>query len=305
MQFTRQKRIASLLLLQLLWLVSTTSPQSQPPAQEQRRNLSDLVNRPVVYSVSGPVKVTADIVYKKDATADFLKMDVFTPGDAHGPAPVVVFIHGGVPPNVPLHAKDWGIYKSWGKLVAASGMGAVTFNHRGSYPDPNLEQASQDVNDLVGFVRAHAQEWNLDGNRICLAAYSAGGPLLSMTMRETPAYVRCLVGFYPFLDLRESALHKKYMSEQQRNDFSPVVFLSRGPDKLPPIFIARAGRDQIQDLEPALDRFVAEAIHQNVALEFMNHPVGVHGFDNQNDDDRSREIIKTAVDFMKTHLQVK
>jgi acetyl esterase/lipase len=286
----------------LLWLVSTASPQSQPQEQ-QRRSLSDLVNRPVVYSISGPVKVTTDIVYKKDATADFLKMDLYTPGEAHGPAPIVVFIHGGVPAGVPLHPKDWGIYKSWGRLVAASGMASVTFNHRGSYPDPNLEQASHDLNDLISFVRAHAQEWNLDGNRICLAAYSAGGPLLSTAMRDAPAYIRCLAGFYPFLDLRESALHKKYMSEQQLHDFSPIVFLSRGPDKLPPIFIARAGRDQIQDLEPALDRFVAEALRQNVALEIMNHPTGVHGFDNQNDDDRSREIVKAALDFMKTHLR--
>jgi hypothetical protein len=48
---------------------------------------------------------------------------------------------------------------------------------------------------------------------------------------------------------------------------------------------------------------VNEALHQNIALEFMNHPTGVHGFDNQNDDDRSREIIKAALEFMKNHLR--
>ncbi len=303
MRMNAWNRILAVLLLQLLWFSLAASSQSQPPTQEPRRNLADLVNRPVVYSVSGPVKVTTDIVYRKDVRADFLKMDLYTPEGTRGPVPVVIFIHGGVPPTVSLHAKDWGIYKSWGRLVAASGMAAVTFNHRGSYPDPNLEEASQDVNDLVGFVRAHAQEWNLDANRICLAAYSAGGPLMAPALRDTPGYIRCLVGFYPFLDLRESALHKKYMSEQQLRDFSPIVFLSRGPDRLPPIFIARAGRDQIQDLEPALDRFVSEALRQNVALKVMNHPAGVHGFDNQNDDDRSREIIKAALDFMKAHLQ--
>jgi hypothetical protein len=34
----------------------------------------------------------------------------------------------------------------------------------------------------------------------------------------------------------------------------------------------------------------------------LNHPRGVHGFDNQTDDDRSREIIRRALEFMKTHL---
>jgi hypothetical protein len=35
----------------------------------------------------------------------------------------------------------------------------------------------------------------------------------------------------------------------------------------------------------------------------MNHPVGVHGFDNQNDDARSREIIEGLLTFLKTHLR--
>jgi hypothetical protein len=34
----------------------------------------------------------------------------------------------------------------------------------------------------------------------------------------------------------------------------------------------------------------------------MNHPQGVHGFDNQNDDDRSREIVRSAIAFMQVHL---
>ena len=33
----------------------------------------------------------------------------------------------------------------------------------------------------------------------------------------------------------------------------------------------------------------------------MNHPQGVHGFDNQNDDDRSRDY-PAAIELMKTHL---
>ncbi|MGC2793476.1 MAG: hypothetical protein WA899_15730, partial [Candidatus Sulfotelmatobacter sp.] len=59
---------------------------------------------------------------------------------------------------------------------------------------------------------------------------------------------------------------------------------------------------QIPDLEPGLDHFVAEAVRRNIALEFMNHPLGVHGFDNQNDDARSREVVRAAIEFIKTHL---
>lgn len=170
------------------------------------------------------------------------------------------------------------------------------------FPDPNLKQGSQDVEDLIGFVRAHSDEWGLDRDRICLVAYSAGGPMLSMAMRDAPPYIRCLVAFYAFLDIQQSALHRKFLSEQQLKEFSPITYLDHGAAKLAPMFVARAGSDQIPDLEPGLDRFVTEAVHLNIALEFMNHPLGVHGFDNQNDDARSREIILAAIEFIKTHL---
>ena len=262
------------------------------------------VNRPVVYRMpeADTAKVRVNISYKKDPTADFLRMDLYTPANAKSVLPIVILIHGGVESDDPLRPKDWGFYKSWGRLIAASGMAAVTFNHRVGFPDPNLEQGSRDVEDLIGFVRTHSDEWGLDRNRICLAAYSAGGPMLSMAMRDRPPYIRCLVGFYPFLDIQESALHKKYLTAQQLTEFSPIHYLAQDAATLPPIFVARAGRDQIPDLEPGLDRFIAEAVRHNIALEFMNHPHGVHSFDSLSDDDRSREIVKAAIEFIKAHL---
>ena len=43
-------------------------------------------------------------------------------------------------------------------------------------------------------------------------------------------------------------------------------------------------------------------MRRNAVLEFINHPTGAHSFDNQTGDDRSREIVKAAVQFMKLHL---
>lgn len=296
-------RFSALLLLHLL-LVGTSSLQAQSSKQDEIQAFLNLVNRPVVYKIPGTeeVSVKTNIAYRKEANADFLLMDLYTPPHSRGLLPVVVFIHGGVEADDPLKPKDWGFYRSWGRLVAASGMAAVTFNHRVGFPNPNLEQGARDVSDLIAFVRVHAQDWGLDSNRICLAAYSAGGPMLSMAMRDTPTYVRALVAFYAFLDIEQSALHKQFLSEQQLREFSPIYQLSQNVGKLPAMFVARAGRDQIPDLEPGLDRFVAEAIARDVSLEFWNHPLGVHGFDSQNDDERSREIVKAALEFMKTHM---
>jgi acetyl esterase/lipase len=288
-------------LLVNLVLSICAAAQSQSLNQDQVKSFLDQVNRPVVYSVPGmdQAQVKKGLAYKKDTSADFLQMDLYTPAGANGVLPVVILIHGGVESDDPLKPKDWGFYKSWGRLIAASGMAAVTFNHRVGFPNPNLAQGSRDVEDLIAFVRAHSHDWGLDGEHICLAAFSAGGPMLSMAMRDKPSYIRCLVGFYPFLDIQQSALHQKFLSAQQLKEFSPITYLDDSAVKLPPMFVARAGRDQIPDLEPALDRFVAEAIHRNVALEFINHPLGVHSFDSQNNDARSREIVRAAIEFIK------
>jgi len=267
--------------------------------------MAERVNKPVVYQVEGMdrVRVRKDLVYKKDGAVE-LKMDVSTP-ERQKPGeslPVVIFIHGGVPRDVPVKPKDWGIYKSWARLIAASEMAAVTFNHRAGYPDPNLSQGAADLMDAIAFVRARATEFGIDPERIALAAYSAGGPLLAAPIREPKPYIRCLVAFYSILDLRPSALHRKFLSEEQIRQFSPAVALSDGTGNPPPIFVARAGKDQIPDLLAGLDRFVAEALLRNAPLVFYNQPGGEHGFDNQDGDPRSRDIVREAVAFLKINL---
>jgi dienelactone hydrolase len=257
-------------------------------------DMAERVNKPVVYQVEGMdrVRVRKDLVYKKDGAVE-LKMDIATPEKQKAGEPI------------PVKPKDWGTYKSWGRLIAASGMAAVTFNHRVGFPDPNLAQGAADLTDAIAFVRGRAADFGIDPERVALAAYSAGGPLLAAPIREPKPYVRCLVAFYSFLDLRPSALHRKFLSEDQVRLFSPAVALTDSTGKVPPIFVARAGKDQIPDLLSGLDRFVAEALARNVALVFYNQPDGEHGFDNQEGDPRSREIVREGVEFLKRNLGVK
>jgi hypothetical protein len=59
--------------------------------------------------------------------------------------------------------------------------------------------------------------------------------------------------------------------------------LQKDAGTITPLFIARAGRDEVPTMDDSIDRFVKEALAKNIALTFANHPQGVHGFDNQND----------------------
>src|SRR5262249_20630703 len=269
----------------------TNPSTSTSPAQNSQQTVRDLVMKPVVYRVPGmdQVKVQKNLKYTTNANPNLL-MDVYIPpGLAKVELrPAVVFIHGGTP--LQATPKDWGIYISWGQLVAASGMVGVTFTHRLGYPKPKLAEASQDVTDAINYIRANAGSLSIDKDRICLAAFSAGGPMLSLAARDRLSFVRFLVSFYAFLDIQESDTHKANENPEMLRAFSLINYLADS-GRVPPIFVARAGLDRIPAMNESIDRFVKEAIARNAAIDFANHPTGVHGFDNQNDDDRSREII--------------
>ncbi|MBV9959433.1 MAG: alpha/beta hydrolase, partial [Acidobacteria bacterium] len=232
---------------------------------------------PVVYSVPGMDKVIVRSELKYTNVNDpNLLMDVYLPpGLAKGERrPAVLFIHGGA--NSENRAKDWGVYTSWGRLVAASGMVGVTFTHRLGFPKPFTAEAASDVTAAITYVRAHADELNIDKDRLCLAAYSAGGPMLSIALRDKPEYVRCLVAFYAFLDIQQSKTHTTQEPPEIVKSFSPITYLANDASRIAPMFIARGGLDEIPTMNDSIDRFIGEAISRNVAVTIANHPRGVH-----------------------------
>jgi acetyl esterase/lipase len=267
---------------------------------DEAKSMADLVNAPVVFELPGmqDVQVLSDLRYSSEEDPN-LRMDVYAPpARKNGERlPLVLMIHGGA--GAQLRAKDWGVFQSWGRLFAAAGMVAVTFTHRLA-PPPNslLVEAAADVHQALQFARAHANEWNADADRICVAAWSAGGPLLTALMREKPAYLRGLLAFYALLDLQHYAAGADPGVLAFLKAFSPIATLQEnGGGAAVPLFIARAGLDQVPLLNDALDRFVAAALASNAPVTLMNHPAGVHGFDNQTNDARSREIVQAAIAF--------
>lgn len=228
------------------------------------KTLRELAMTPVVYRVAGMDAIApraSNLQYRSDHP--LLLMDVYAPSlEQAERAPLVLLVHGSAP--VDTKPKDWGIFQSWGRLLAASGLAAATFNHR---------MIKSDVSAALAFVHANAESWNADPERIGMMVWSGGGPLLGI---EKPAFVRCAAAFYAILDCSVPEI---------------------------PIFVGRAGRDAIPGVNEAIDRFVSEALEANASLTLMNHASGEHGFDNQNDDDRSREIIRSAIAFLRVHLQ--
>jgi acetyl esterase/lipase len=232
-------------------------------------------------------------------------MDVYVPPDLSRQErrPVVAFIHGGAGPQ--YRPKDWGMFQSWGRLIAAAGMVAVMFTHRFS-PPPKwlLVEAASDLSAALQYLRSHAESFQADADRVSACAWSSGGQLLTPLLIERPPFLRCLLAFYPLLDVQQYAPPGDTAALQYLKAFSAIAALPDDASTLTPMFIARAGRDEIPTLNHALDRFVARALAVNAPIIVANHPTGVHGFDNQNHDERSREIIRNSIEFLRAHLSL-
>jgi acetyl esterase/lipase len=268
-------------------------------------SLAERVARPVVYRLPDmdKVRVISNLKYS-EVDNPYLLMDVYLPPDlmARERRPVVVFIHGGAGPE--YKPKDWGMFQSWGRLVGAAGMVAVMFTHRFS-PPPQLllVEAASDLNTAIKYIRSNAELFHADGDRISVCAWSSGGELLSPLLIERPAFVRCLVAFYALLDVQQYAPPGDAATLQYLKAFSAIASLPEDASTLMPMLVVRAGRDEIPTLNDAMDRFVARALAINAPITVINHPAGGHGFDNQNNDERSREIIRSSIEFMRTHLR--
>ena len=256
----------------------------------------------VVMTVPGmdSVRVRRNLVYEKVGGTELLA-DVYLPpeGSAAGRPPAVVFQAGGAE-----NTKDWAAYTSLGRLFAASGFAAVAFNHRLRYPQRRYAEGAEDLRAILELLRRDGASLGLDGSRVAVATFSGGGPMLAPLLRRRPESVRALAGFYSFLDTEHVDLAEAEITKETATAFSPLEAIqATSPSAIPPLFLARAGKDAIPGVNKSIDAFVARALEKNLTLTVVNHPSGSHGFEHKDDDARTREILTMALAFFRTHLK--
>ena len=285
----------------LLVLIASPAMAQNPPVPPE---VLAAARRPVVMTLPGmeQAQVTKNLRYS-DRAEPHLAMDVYKPPGlkAGERRAAVIFIHGGGPPGAPM--KEMGVYTSYGRLMAAQGLVGVTFTHRLGFPKTMLQEGGADVASAMAYVRAHAAELNVDPDRLCLAAYSAGGPMLSPYLRDAPPYIRCVVAYYPIFEIEGSDVHKAAEAPQVLAEWSPLRQLER-PGRKAPLYLARAGADEIPQLLVGLDRFIAEAVKRDYPMTLANNPGAPHSFDITGSTPRTLEILDETFAFVRRHLGV-
>jgi tetratricopeptide (TPR) repeat protein len=229
----------------------------------------------VVETVPGMDRVrVADVPYK-NVSGLALELSVHTPPDAvatDAPRPVVVFVNGvGDRPGA-AKVRTWGQYRSWPRLVAASGLAAVTFDARGE--SANLE----DVRDLFGYLREHGRELGIDPERMAAWACSANvRSALSVLMDEDAPPLAAAVLYYGSGE-----------APRLRSDL--------------PVLLVRAGRDRPQ-MNEHVDRLAAQAIRDNAPWTVLNLPGSHHAFDVLDETEESRDAIRKTIAFLDARLR--
>jgi acetyl esterase/lipase len=188
-----------------------------------------------------------------------------------------------------------GAYTSWGRLMATSGMVAVTYTNR----DPVL-----DAQSLLQYIRQNANRLGIDEHRIGLWACSGNVPLaLSMLMKqEINKYVKCAVLCYGFmLDLDGSDIVVKAAKLWGFVNSCAGKSVEDLPQGVP-LLIVRAGLDQTPHLNETIDQFLPKALSKNLPITLANHAAAPHGFDLLDESDLTRGVIRGILAFMRFHL---
>jgi acetyl esterase/lipase len=259
-----------------------------------------IAKRRVVYSIAGApaASVRRDHEYRV-VDAGALTMDVYyPPGSTTGALPAVLFVTGfrdsGAERMVGCKLKEMGSYVSWAELATTCGLVAITY--------ANAEPAA-DAHNVLNHVRQNAAALGIDENRVGLWACSGNVPTaLSLLMRHGCNDLKCAVLYYGYT-LDDDGSSRVADAARQFGFVNPSA--GKSVADLPPglpLFVARAGQDQMPGLNAALDDFVLKALMHNLPLTVVNHPVGPHAFDLFHDSEISREIIRRTLEFMQFHL---
>ena len=260
--------------LTLVFFLSTSNALGQSAAAQQERSPLDATNWGVVYDITATaqVKVRPDVPYLKDARGA-LTLDIYSPPDmkAGQRLPAVVFINaiGDRPGN---RVKDWAIYKSWPRLVAAHGLIGISM-------DADGERIQESLRGVFDFLTKHGSEHGIDGTRLGIYAASAN-------VRGASQY---LTSEFAAKGIRAAALYYGGVPQGRlRTDLATL-------------FIVAAG--DAPGLGAPLAALWQRIIETGAPWTLMFASDMPHGFDAFTDTDDARRIIQQTIAFWKSNLE--
>ena len=243
-------------------------------------------------------------------------MDVYFP-ESGGPWPVLVYVHGGAwvrgdksEPMISMFARGMTAY---GYLV-------VSINYR-LYPEGTFPAMIQDTKCAIRFLRANADQYNLDPNRIGAIGVSAGGHLVSLLATtdtsagwdvgehlDQSSRVQAVIAIACVMDLSRNfpnadieAMKRIGFGEHNVMEASPITHVT--PDSSPFLLI-HGDRDEVVPVEQSqlmYNRLVQENVPaQLVVIQNARHSFITPG---ETTTPTLGEVNQIIVDFLALYLK--
>jgi acetyl esterase/lipase len=247
---------------------------------------------------AGDVTITPDVVYgHKDGMA--LTFDVFRPDRANGAAILYMVSGGWVSRWIQPESAIRGF-----RPLLDRGFTVMAVRH-GSSPLYKVPDAEADVRLALRYVRLHADDLEVDSDRLGVYGGSAGGHLSLMLglvsddglqdddpILRTPSRVAAVVAYFPPVDLRSwVGPSERFPALDFQPDLaegiSPVLYATADD---PPTLLIHGDADRLVPISHS-ERMYAELQRAGIESEFVTIPGGDHGFTRPEDRARAQELM--------------
>ena len=169
----------------------------------------------------------------------------------------------------------------------AAGFGAFFWHHRSIFRGKQHPDMLQDAQQALEYVKAHAEEYHIDPNRLGIMGFSAGGHLSMSTVcysdkeENRPAFVAPI---YPVVTMQEPYVHKRsrraLLSEKRHKNQTMCDSLSLEmhiPNDCPPVFIVNCADDPVVEYHNSI-LLDSALTAKNIDHIYIQYQTGGHGF---------------------------
>lgn len=251
------------------------------------------------FQLPANVQMKTDLVYANYGPRQ-VRLDLYLPKDGDGPFPAVVWVHGGGWQN-----GDKTRFRRQSALLAAKGLAGACIDYRLS-GEARFPAAINDVKASIRWLRAHAADYKINGNKIGAVGGSAGGHLVCLLgttggvrdlegsggNAEYSSRVQAVVGLYSSADLvgagkrdPESATGPRYLFLGKTYAQAPELWAKASPLSYvgkdnPPFLLMHGDQDKAVPFEESMvlaNRLKAAGVQ----AELFVVPGAPHGFANR------------------------
>jgi acetyl esterase/lipase len=222
------------------------------------------------------------------ATDESLTLNIYQPLNP-GKYPGVIQIHGGA-----WRSGDSNNDEQFSRYLASRGYVVVAVSYRHA-PQHHFPAQLTDVKAAIEYVRSHAQDWEIDEQRLGIIGRSAGGHLATLAAYQPDAQpLQAVVSYYGPVDLTagyaDPPRPDPIDSRQVLRDFLggtpkelPDLYQQASPGqlvnrRLPPTLLIYGGQDHL--VEARFGRKLAQNLQSfGTPTVFIEIPWANHAFD--------------------------